>query len=40
MSNLIEIGKTGELEDGTMKEALVRDKAVERIFDLLRDWRS
>jgi len=28
ISNLVEVGKTSELEDGAMKEALVRDKAV------------
>jgi len=28
MSNLVEVGKTSELEDGAMKEALVRNKAV------------
>ena len=28
MSNLVEVGKTSELEDGAMKEALVGDRAV------------
>jgi 3-phenylpropionate/trans-cinnamate dioxygenase ferredoxin subunit len=28
MSNLVEVGKTGELEDGTMKEVLVGGKTV------------
>ena len=28
MSNLVEVCKTGELEDETMKEVLVRDRAV------------
>jgi len=28
MSDKIEVGRSGELEDGTMKEVLVRDRAV------------
>ncbi|MDD5511978.1 MAG: Rieske (2Fe-2S) protein [Dehalococcoidales bacterium] len=28
MSNFVEVGKTGELEEGAMKEVLVRDRAV------------
>ena len=28
MSNLVEVGKIGELKDGAMKEVLVRDRAV------------
>lgn len=28
MSNMVEVGRTGELEDGTMKEVLVSDREV------------